>query len=299
MPRRTWAAFPLGFLCLLLGACGHFRSERSVSPGELPAILVSIPADAVYLVQPSGAERRTVATRLSDFQGGYARWDQAHRRLAYGDGGVVLFDPRTNREEGLIRGRSLSMPAWSPDGRSLAYGDGRSLWLSGVANPKPRRLRVPAVLAPLEMAWGSSGVIAFEGLRLDCSRLVRCTSTGFSEIWTILPDGTGLTRVSSVGHAEKPNWSPDGLRLLFIRTYSADGRRSELWTAQADGSGARRILSVADVIAADWSPDGARLAVVRRGQAPRTLQLWIGRADGTGLRPAGEPLRGTDATIDW
>jgi len=282
----------------LLASCGHFGSSADRKAPPNPAILLSVSSRAVYLVNPTEGTQRVLAGRLSDFQGGYAAWAPDHARLAYGDDGIVLLDPRTNRSEELIGGRSVSMPAWSPDGLTMVYGDGISLWTTGMTRVRPRRFRIPAILAPLEMAWSQTGVIALEGLQLDCAKLIRCTSTGSSEIWTILPDGTGLTQVTRVGHAEKPKWSPRGLELLFVRTYSDSKKPSELWLTQADGSSAHRMLGQG-VVAADWSPDGSKLVVVRHGPRPRTLQLYTGRSDGTGLKPVGKPVAGTDATIDW
>jgi Tol biopolymer transport system component len=259
---------------------------------------MSVSSRAVYVVDPGTGGRREVAGGLSNFQSGYATWLPGHRDVAYGQGGIVRLDVRTGRSEALASGRNLSMPAFSPDGRLLAYGDGVSLWLSGLARPHPHRLPIPAILAPLEMAWSSTGLIAFQGLSLDCSQLVRCVSTGLSEIWTILPDGTGLTELTRLGHAEKPKWSPDGLRILLVRRYPGTTKPAELWVVDSDGSAPHRMLG-GGVIAADWSPDGSGLAVVRTGPKPKTLQLYVGRSDGQGLRPMGGPFTGTDATVDW
>jgi WD40 repeat protein len=300
MWRRISVAFPLVvLLSVTVPACGHFGPATSAPPRALPAIALSVPADAVYLVDARTGQRRTIASRLSDFQGGYAAWSPDHRRLAYGDNGIVVFEPRSNHDSTVVRGKGVSMPAWSRDARTLVYGDGISLWTTQVELPKPRRFRIPAVLAPLEMDWGTTGLIALEGLRLDCSRLVRCTSTGASEIWTILSDGTGLRQLTHLGHAEKPKWSPDGLRLLFVRTYQSSPERSELWAVDQNGSNAHRLIAAQHVLAADWSPDGSRLAVVCRGTTPQSLQLWIGASDGHGLVAVGKPVRGTDATLDW
>jgi Tol biopolymer transport system component len=124
-------------------------------------------------------------------------------------------------------------------------------------------------------------------------------STGASEIWTIHADGTSLRRVTDVGHAENPKWSPDGTRLLFVRRFASTKPEAELWTSDATGRGARRLLAVGGVVAADWSPDGSRLAVLAEGTEPGSLQLWTGSADGSGLRTLGKPFSGTHAVIDW
>ncbi len=300
MPRGNRIAFPLAFLCFALASCGHagVTSDRPPARTE-PAILMSVFSDAVLMVDPATGVRQTIASGLGDYQRGYASWDPKHRQIAFGDGGIVVADPGSGSSRTLVKGRELSMPAWSPDGESIAYGDGISLWMTAVDPPNPYRVAVPAILAPLEMAWSSTGVIAFEGLELDCSMVTRCVSTGSSEIWTILPDGTGLTRLTHLGHAEKPKWSPDGRRLVFVRTYPGSAHRSEAWTLSAEGSNPSRLLPDDDVVAADWSPDSSRLAVVRAGSQPNTLQLWVGRGDGSDLKPVGEPMPGTDATLDW
>jgi Tol biopolymer transport system component len=52
------------------------------------------------------------------------------------------------------------------------------------------------------------------------------------------------------------------------------------------------------VVAADWSPDGLRIAMVTASTS-RTLQVWITEIDGSNARPLGEPVAGTEATVDW
>jgi hypothetical protein len=52
-------------------------------------------------------------------------------------------------------------------------------------------------------------------------------------------------------------------------------------------------------VAADWSPDGSHLAILSSRGGHSSLTLEVGRADGTGLRPVGQPFSGTHATLDW
>jgi Tol biopolymer transport system component len=262
------------------------------------AIALSVLADSLYLVDPESGQRTRVKSGLSHFQAGYAAWSPDRWRLAYGNDGILLLDPRTGREWTLTKGSNLSMPAWSPDGRSLAYGDGISIWVTGVETFNPIPVHVRATLAPLGMAWQPGPTIAFQGLRRDCTRSYRCMSTDESEVWTVQPDGTSLRRLTNLGHAESPKWSPDGSQLLVIwRAYG--GERRELWVMDADGSEAKRLLDANDVIAADWSPSGDRLALVRTGESPGTLRMWTANADGSGAQPVGASFPGDEATVDW
>jgi WD40-like Beta Propeller Repeat len=301
MRRRRGLVFPVAAMCVLLAGCAHASPGRERPP---PAgILVSVSGRAVFLVDPPTGDRRTLVDGLRDFQDGYAAWGPGRTVLAYADGGILVLDPRTNRTRTLVRGSQFSMPAWSPDGTELTYGDGVAVWLTPAGaerTPSPRRIAgIPAVIGPVDMDWSSVGAIAFEGVQLDCSAAVRCSSTGASEIWKVQPDGTGLLRLTSVGHAERPRWAADGNRLLFVRSYPGAGDRRELWRTDAVGSAPRRVLGVRDVVAADWSPDGRSVAVLRRGPGRETLTLWVARADGTALRQVGGAFGGAEATVDW
>ena len=150
------------------------------------------------------------------------------------------------------------------------------------------------------MDWAPGSIIAFEGLQLDCEHGAGCASTDRSDIWTIRPDGTGLHRLTRIGGARSPKWSPDHSSLLFIRRYPGSKvARSELWVVRADGTGMRLLTSATDALAADWSPDGTQIALVREGSEPNTLQLWIVSADGIAARPVGDAITGSAATVSW
>jgi Tol biopolymer transport system component len=297
--RGNHLILPLAFV-LLLSACATPRAVPAGPPPVNPstAIALSVLAESVYLVDPVSGDRVLVASDLGDFQAGYAVWAPDHRRLAYSDGGIVVFDTRTGHKRVLADGSSLSAPAWSHDGTQLAFGNGTTLWLTPASSYTPSRLRLPRTLAPLAMTWGPDSKIAFDGLRLRCDSLGSCLSTDRSEIWTVQADGSGLKQLTHAGHAEKPKWSPDGARLLFV-TRTSEGGPNELWVVRTNGTGAKKLAGTSGVIAADWSPDGHRIALVRPGEAQGTLQLWIVDIDGGAARAVGTPISGLEATVDW
>jgi Tol biopolymer transport system component len=299
-PGKSWTA-ALASACALLSACGHgitTATQRSTptAPAE-PQIALSVLAHGIYLVDPASGRARVLAEGFTDFEAGFAAWAPDHRSIAYGDDGILMVSPADGGGRVLVKGPSLSMPAWSPDGRSIAYGDGRDLWITPSVSLHATYLHLPLSLAPLDMDWGTTGWIAFEGLALLCHVPFGCSSTSRSDIWTVLPDGSGLHRLTRLDGAERPRWSRDGSRILFVRRRA--GHRGELWTVRANGSGTRRVVSREDVLAADWSPDGQRLAMASAGSKPNTVQLWIGNAAGSGLRRIGDPFPGTAATVDW
>ncbi len=297
---RNWG-FPLGVASLvlcILSACGTPGAGRHPSTTE-PAIALSVTAKDIYLVDPATGHRRDLVSGLPNYRAGYAVWSPDRQDLAYARDGIVVLDMTSHRATTIVRAPQLSMPAWDPQGTHLAYSDGLSIWVTSLGRVAPKRIHVPAILGPVDLSWSSTGAIAFEGVNLDCSMAVRCVSTGSSEIWTINPDDRDLVRITHVRHAESPKWSPDGTQLLFVRRHPSTGDDGQLWVCDPSGSGAHRLATAPGVVAADWSPDGSNLAVVTRGTSPGTLQLWIGRADGSGLKPMGSPVPGTDASIDW
>jgi dipeptidyl aminopeptidase/acylaminoacyl peptidase len=300
MKRGNLPAIPLALLCLVLGACARLSAPQARSTPADDRIALSVLSDAVYLVDPDTGERTMLVGDLADFQSGYAAWAPDRTRLAYASGGIFIRNSKTGEDTALVQGSMLSMPAWSPDGQSIAYGNGSALWIAAAqAGALPDQIRIPATLAPLGMDWGTTNSIVFEGLARDCAQAFDCPSTDQSEIWVVDPDATGLRQLTHVGHAERPKWSPDGTQILFLRRAAGKvDQPRQLWVINADGSAPRRVLGTDGVVAADWSPDGRLIAMARTGSAG-TLQLWIARSDGSNAQPVGSALSGTEATLDW
>ena len=79
-----------------------------------------------------------------------------------------------------------------------------------------------------------------------------------------------------------PAWSPDGLRIAFVRWQRNHGK---LMAVNRDGSGLRTISSERDYYAGgiSWSPDGRELVVA--GRSEDFADLFFVQADGNGSRP--------------
>jgi Tol biopolymer transport system component len=81
------------------------------------------------------------------------------------------------------------------------------------------------------------------------------SGAGWSDIYVVHPAGT-LRRLTHGAHDRSPAWSPDGNRLLFLRS---DGHgRPALHVTDADGG---EIMAIPRATAdeASWSPDGRRI----------------------------------------
>jgi Tol biopolymer transport system component len=149
-------------------------------------------------------------------------------------------------------------PAWSADGRRLAYATSDALVV--VANGHTRRLTLGRPAG--EPAWAPDGT--------------RLAFTSAGDVFTVRPDGHAARRVTSDGGNAAPAWSPGGTQLAFIRA-------GELVVARPDGTAVTGLGGGA--LSADWAPDGTRLIVSRRAlDGDQHAELWVVGTDG-GERP--------------
>ena len=124
------------------------------------------------------------------------------------------------------------------------------------------------------------------------------------DVWVQNTDGSGLRRITrTAAPEESPDWSPDGT-LVFA---SRRGGSFELWL-QRPGGTARRLTKVAEAWQEDrspsWSPDGRSIAFSSTRAGFFNAELYLVRADGTGLRrltrtPGSENVLGDDGMPSW
>lgn len=93
-------------------------------------------------------------------------------------------------------------------------------------------------------------------------------------------DGSDQTRLTSTMDATEshPRWSPDGKRIVFVRSQYGPDAISEIYTMNADGTDTRR-LTRSDVWEEEpaWSPDGQQVAFESGG-------IYVMNADGSNRR---------------
>ena len=96
-------------------------------------------------------------------------------------------------------------------------------------------------------AWSADGTIAYTHT-FD-------PNGGRPAIWSVEPDGTGMTRLTQDGDrsASEPAWSPDGTELAFVTTAGTDRNIAVMST---NGTSVRTIdASTSHDIAPDWQED--------------------------------------------
>jgi Tol biopolymer transport system component len=307
--RNTFAAATA--LAMLASACSVLNApaDQARTPGApnpANSILVSVPSDTVYMVDPTNGDVAPVVSGLTDFQSGYASWSPKHKRIAYGQAGIHVMTPASSHAATLVRGQLVSMPSWSPNGKLLVYGNGTAMFIKNVSRSGENNVELDKTLAPYSFDWGKGNVIVFEGLTLNCTGVPMCMSTNNTDIYTIHSDGSGLRQLTTLSRATAPKWSADYTRILFVRVTGKSKKHSQpnhqLWMIHSDGTGLTRLIDANNVVAADWSPDGKQLAVVRSiGTQTGTseLQVWVGGADGSHLHLVVDGISGSDASVDW
>jgi WD40-like Beta Propeller Repeat len=189
-------------------------NRRAVSDSELATlspsgervaeVLTPAPSGGIRLVLRSlaGGHIRSYRLRYADDYGPPV-WAPAERAVALdSDKGILVADDR--HPAARLIGLGGSWPAWSPDGRHIAFLRGSSLMVmrrdgTGLTTVA-QRTAPPSTLSPWA-PWSS------DGRRLLFAR--------DSAIYVVRPDGSDLRRVATA-HARQLVWSPDDRRIAYL-----------------------------------------------------------------------------------
>lgn len=276
-------------LLLVLGGAAAWSPATAAGIPELAFVSLRHGDAHIFVRDADGQERQVTGGNTINTQPSLA----ADGRLAYVsmlDGRpVVYLEPALGQKPQRLTNdanRAEMAPAWSPDGRHVAFYtlDLRlgSSELRIVDLATRDEVRVPAPgkgLGPSRPEWSADGSqLVFLGANAD----------GRSHIWAVQRDGAKLRNLSlsaSKRGGAWPSLSPDGSQVVW----SADmrGRLALMVTRLDDGQSVELAPGLeAGHESTRWSPDGKRLVTASRRGTPMAARndIYVMNADGSNAR---------------
>jgi Tol biopolymer transport system component len=246
------------------------------------------------LLADRGVTVATLATgarrRIGTGEEAGAAWSSDSTRVAFGGAqgeGLYVADIRTGRRRDLDSPSDVWTPAWSPDGKWIAFAgqDGYGPTGTYVVRADGGGVRQLSEYAPQGQgaySWSRDGKLAFVGGRngQEQSRLVVVDARTWRArvLQSRLGDGTVV-------------WSPDGRTIAYTETTGRSGA-SAIYTIGTDGRHRRRLTPAwppASYGSPVWSRDGKSLLFVRTpfggGVQTEIPQVRTMHADGSHERP--------------
>jgi len=178
-------------------------------------------------------------------------------------------------------------PSWSPDGKQIVYVDGRVGHDEiAVMNANGSGAHLITHTDPLayneEPQWSPDG-----------TKIVFSSNRPQQAIYTINPDGSGVTAIASTAVINTwPHWSPDSSRIVFDNL-------NDLMLVGAGGGAVTQLTHRGiTTVAPAWSPDGSKIVFESRPTpAGNDDEFVLDVASGAVTQLTNDPA--DDRNADW
>jgi len=267
MPGRVWRVLPL--LCCAMAAPLSGFGPAPARPAFTLEAIVATRSPGQFVLSPDAS--RAVFTNTGRYFGHPLFPDFGN------DSNLFVVSLQSGMRRQLTAGTlAKTYPAFSPDGRTVAYESENDIWSVDVDTGARARLTTN-VAADRSAAWSPNGrEIAFVSSRWGRPAIYVMDARGERDgIRRITPEGSG---------GALPTWSPDGGFLLFTATRGESFYSREIYRVPAAGGAATRITpdDQARNNLPSFSPDGRLVAYIsdRSGY----LNIWTMRPDGSDQR---------------
>lgn len=288
--RVSAALAVVGALALPLGAAGAGNARKPLGKIAFTASPAPFGQGDLYTVRADGSHLRQLTDNPIPEQG--AAWAPDGKSIAYirltGQGALyrLFLNGRKPRllfkETGSARGFILD-PAWSPDGRRIAFSSARSgtpaIWTVGLDGTLTQVTKTLSA----HPTWSPNGRrLAYSGLGRD----------GHGKIFIVALDGSRKRDVSHAHDDGSPVWSPNG-KWIALRS-SARERKGEVGSLEIvnPAGTVRKRLLTGQIGPVAWSPQSDAILVGKRAGA-NSSQLFI--VPLSGGRP--RPVPGTNGVV--